>query len=52
MLDIYSVVVPVNFHPQSSRCMDVDIFVLQDIVDLAGDWGVVDMHPSVATVVF
>ena len=30
--------------------LDVDIFVLQDIVDLAGDWGVVDMHPSVATV--
>ena len=100
MLDISSVVVPVAFRPQSSRCMDVgvsfrvtaentyhsfletleavglcfgggisecgsidgsvsraddtvlldvDIFVLQDIVDLAGDWGVVDMHPSVAT---
>ena len=32
--------------------LDVDIFILQDIVDLAGDWNVVDMHPSVATVVF
>lgn len=103
MLDISSVVVPVPFRPQSSRCMDVgvsfrvtaedtyhsfletleavglcfgggisecgsvngsvsrsdgtvlldvDIFILQDIVDLTGDWGVVDMHPSVATVVF
>ena len=102
MLDISSVVVPVAFRPQSSRCinvgvsfrvtaedtyhsfletleavglcfgggisecgsvngsvsrlddtvlLDVDIFVLQDIVDLAGDWGVVDMHPSVTTTI-